>query len=259
MDLQHPLSGLLVGILVGLTGVGGGSLMAPIMILLLGVVPATAVGTDLWFAGITKTVGGAIHHHHGHPEWQIIRRLAMGSLPAAAVTIYFLSTANAHQIRSGTIVQLLGVILILTAVATLLRKQMHSSARKLRVSTATAFKRWQPLLTIVAGAVLGVMVTLTSVGAGALGATMLIVLYPLRLNARRVVGTDIVHAVPLTLLAGLGHLWMGNVDFALLGSLLIGSIPGIIIGSILSSRVHANVLRPALAAVLAFAGFRLLM
>jgi uncharacterized protein len=254
----EPLSGLLVGILVGLTGVGGGSLMAPIMILLLGVAPSTAVGTDLWFAASTKTVGGAVHHHTGSPDWNIVKLLSMGSIPAAIATLYFLSVTQAHKIEGGLIIQLLGAVLILTAVATLLRKYVHSTAKKIRVETATSFKRLQPALTVVAGVILGVLVTLTSVGAGALGATMLIMLYPLRLNTKSVVGTDIIHAVPLTAVAGLGHLWMGNVDFGLLLPLLAGSIPGIIIGSLLSSRMQNRFIRPALALVLAFAGYRLL-
>jgi uncharacterized protein len=258
MDFLHPLSGFLVGVLVGITGVGGGSLMAPIMILLLGVAPTTAVGTDLWFAAITKMFGGAVHQKHGSADWQVVRRLAMGSLPAAGATLYFVSELNMSQVKTGIVVQMLGVVLILTAVATLMRKQIHAQARAARIETKTTFKKWQPGLTVFCGAILGVLVTLTSVGAGALGATMLLALYPLRLSARRIVGTDIIHAVPLTILAGLGYLWMGKVDLGLLGSLLIGSVPGIVIGSIAASRVSENVIRPALAAVLTFAGVKLL-
>lgn len=264
MDWLHPLSGLLVGFIVGLTGVGGGSLMAPIMILVLGVAPVTAVGTDLWFAAVTKMIGGLVHHRQrgadGGPDWQIILRLCVGSLPLAVLMLWLLAQTGTAQIKAGLIMQLLGIVLVLTAAATLLRPQLHRLAARLRAGGAgTRYRRWQAPLTILSGAILGALVTLTSIGAGALGATLLLAIYPLRLTMRRLVATDIVHAVPLTVVAGLGHLWIGTVDLALLGSLLIGSIPGIVAGSLLTTRISDRILRPALAAVLTFAGLRLLL
>lgn len=258
MDLLNAVAGFSVGLVVGVTGVGGGSLMAPLLILFFGIAPSTAVGTDLWFAAVTKSVGGAIHHRMGGADMRIVRRLCYGSLPACAVTLWFLFRTDSHQLKSGTISNVLGVVLLLTAVATLFRERLHASSRSVQVDTAQRFLKLQPILTVVAGALLGFLVTLTSVGAGALGATMLLALYPLRMTPRKLVGTDIVHAVPLTLVAGLGHLWIGNVNFELLGNLLIGSIPGIIIGSLLASRLSNSVLQPALALVLAFAGSRLI-
>jgi len=258
MDFLHPLSGFLVGMMVGLTGVGGGSLMAPLMILVLGVAPTTAVGTDLWFAGITKLVGGTVHHSQGHADWRIVRRLCWGSLPAALLTLWYLSSAEMHQVKSGLIVQLLGVILVVTAFVTLMQRRLGAMAAALESGHIVFLRRILPGMTVLAGAILGVVVTLTSVGAGALGATMLLMLYPWRMTPGRLVGTDIVHAVPLTLLAGLGHFWMGNVDFALLGALLLGSIPGIVIGSRLTRLVNPVLLRCALAAMLLFSGIRLL-
>jgi len=258
MDFLHPLSGFLVGLMVGLTGVGGGSLMAPLMILLLGVAPTTAIGTDLWFAAITKMVGGTVHHGQGHADWQVVRRLAWGSIPAALLTLWFLSTTDAHQVKTGLIVQLLGAILVVTAFVTLLHKKLYSAAARVDQSRIAIYRKALPGVTMLAGAILGVVVTLTSIGAGALGATMLVMLYPLRMTPQKIVGTDIVHAVPLTVVAGLGHFWMGNVDFSLLGSLLLGSIPGIIVGSKLTSRINAGMLRWALAAMLLFSGLRLL-
>lgn len=258
IDIAHPLSGFLVGALVGITGVGGGSLMAPIMILLLGVAPATAVGTDLWFAATTKSVGGVVHHRLGDPDWQVVRRLAMGSIPASIATLGLLATLDMHQMKEGLIMQALGVLLILTAMASLAWKRIGAVALSLRAETASSFKRRQPGLTVFGGAILGVMVTLTSVGAGALGATMLMALYPLRMRAMRLVGTDIVHAVPLTIVAGIGHLWLGNVDFGLLGSLLVGSIPGIIVGSLIATRVKDGVIRPILAVVIFASGVKLI-
>ena len=258
MNWPSVVAGLTVGLLVGLTGVGGGSLMAPILILIFGFPPAVAIGTDLWFAAITKTVGGVIHHHYGGPDFQIIRRLCYGSLPACIVTLWFLAHAGRSQIKSGTIIHVLGIAIVLTAIATLLRSRLQTASRKVRTSTAETFLRVQPAMTVLAGAVLGVLVTLTSVGAGALAATMLVVLYPLRLTPRRLVGTDIVHAVPLTLIAGLGHLWIGNVNTTLLGQLLLGSLPGIIIGSLLATRLPDFGLRTALAGVLVIVGLRML-
>ncbi len=258
MDFLHPLSGFLVGAMVGLTGVGGGSLMAPIMILLLGVAPTTAVGTDLWFAALTKMVGGGVHHSQGHADWQIVRRLAYGSIPAAVLTLWFLSANGGHQMKSGLVVQMLGVALLLTAIVTLFQRKIYSAAINIEEDRITAYRRILPGLTIFCGAILGTIVTLTSVGAGALGATMLVMLYPIRLTMQKIVGTDIVHAVPLTLLAGFGYFWMGLVNFQLLGSLLIGSIPGIVIGSRLTKHVNPGIIRGALAVMLMFSGVKLL-
>lgn len=259
MDIAHTLSGLLVGVMVGLTGVGGGSLMAPILILLMGVAPVTAVGTDLWFAAITKAVGGAVHHKFGETDWVVVRRLAMGSIPASIATLYWLSVVQMGAVKEGLILQMLGAVLVLTALATLSWNRIRSLALSIESDRATSYRQYQPMLTIVAGAILGVLVSMTSVGAGALGATMLLALYPLRMGPARLVGTDIVHAVPLTLVAGIGHLWMGNVNFGLLGGLLVGSIPGIIIGSLLATRLAGRLIRPTLAIVLVLAGMKLLL
>jgi uncharacterized membrane protein YfcA len=248
-----------VGLLVGFTGVGGGSLMAPIMILFLGVAPITAVGTDLWFAGITKMIGGSIHHARGNADLRIVKWLCIGSVPLATITLFALSLAHRDQIKQGFVTEVLGAVIILTAIATLCRKSLHRYGERLRRNRKVRFKKFQVPLTISAGALLGVLVTLTSVGAGALCATILIFLYPLRLNMRKVVGTDILHAIPLTFVGGIGHLWLGNVDGHLLVSLLSGSIPGIIIGSGLVHKVNERVIQMALAAVLILVGVRLLL
>ena len=262
MDWLHAVAGLFVGLMVGMTGVGGGSLMAPILILLFGVAPATAVGTDLWFASITKAVGGVIHHRHGGtdggPDYQVVKRLCLGSIPAALVTLLILSQTHIGQIKSGVVTAALGCVLIATAAATLLRGRFHRWALAHRVDRDEGFVRFQPALTVAAGALLGGMVTLTSVGAGAIGATMLLALYPIRMRLQRLVATDIVHAVPLTLVAGLGHLWIGNVNSTLLLNLLIGSVPGIVIGSLLATRASDRVLQPLLAIVLVVVGWRLI-
>lgn len=262
MDWLHAIAGLFVGLMVGMTGVGGGSLMAPILILLFGVAPTTAVGTDLWFASITKAVGGVVHHHHGGadggPDYEVVKRLMIGSIPAALITLAVLSQMQMGQIKTGVVTTALGVVLVFTAGATLLRGRFHAWALARRVGTAERFTRWQPVLTVAAGALLGTMVTLTSVGAGAIGATLLLALYPLRMRLQRLVATDIVHAVPLTLVAGLGHLWIGNVNPTLLVNLLAGSLPGIVIGSLLATKVSDRVLQPLLAIVLVVVGWRLI-
>jgi hypothetical protein len=259
VELSATLSGLLVGLVVGFTGVGGGSLMAPLLILVLGVAPVTAVGTDLWFASITKAVGGIIHRKQGNTNLKVVKWLCVGSIPFALLTILVLSKVQVHRADQSLVSEALGAVLVLTAAATFCRPAIHRLGSRMRANTTKSFKSLQLPLTIGAGAALGVLVTLTSVGAGALCASVLVFLYPLRLNLRQVVGTDIVHAVPLTLVAGVGHLWLGNVDSTLLLSLLCGSIPGIVIGSLLIHKLNDRVIQISLAGVLLFAGTRLLV
>jgi hypothetical protein len=257
MDVAHALSGFLVGLLVGVTGVGGGSLMAPLLILIFGVPATTAIGTDLWFAGTTKTVGGAIHHAKNNADLMVVRRLMTGSIPTAVATLAVMNAMHWDQVRNGWLPITLGVVLCITSAATIARPSLH------RWIVANAgrngsLRRMQLPLTILAGAILGVLVTITSVGAGAFGATLLVFLYPGRLNGKQIVGTDIVHAIPLTFVAGIGHLLIGSVDGHLLLNLLIGSIPGIIIGSLLVHKVSEKLVRIALSIVLIIAGARLI-
>lgn len=253
----HPLyslSGLVVGMLVGFTGVGGGSLMTPLLVLLFGIHPATAVGTDLLYAGVTKITGSAVHGFNGAIDWRVVRRLASGSVPAAALTL--LALAHVGFDTRGTSVAIsttLGFALILTAVAIIFRKRLlQGSAEFFDRRT----DREIALMTRVLGAVLGVLVSISSVGAGAIGVTVLLMLYP-KMPTVRIVGSDIAHAVPLTLVAGAGHWWLGSVDWSLLASLLVGSIPGIMIGSHFANRVPDRILRPLMAGTLALVGWRL--
>lgn len=257
MEWIHTLSGFGVGLIVGLTGVGGGALMTPILVLLLGVTPGVAIGTDLWFAAITKLFGSAVHHHKGSIDWQVFGRLCMGSLPAAGLTSLYLYFGDVTRTREGLLISAVGGVLVITALAMLFKAQLHSYGRRLRIGSPDRFKGLQPLLTVLAGALLGVLVTMTSIGAGALGATLLLYLYPLRLTTARLVGTDLAHAIPLAIVAGAGHLFMGNVDFRLLGFLLLGSVPGVLIGSSLSSRTPEALLRAAVATVLCFVGVKM--
>lgn len=252
---HYSIAGMLVGILVGLTGVGGGSLMTPLLVLVFNFHPATAVGTDLLYASATKTVGTAVHGWRGTVDWKVVRRLMLGSMPATILTLLALSAAARSSKDTAPILSvILGGVLILTAVAMFFRTRIVNSFAP---SATTVSEGRIAVLTVVLGVVLGVMVSLTSVGAGALGMTALLILYP-RAPINRLVGSDIAHAVPLTLVAGMGHWWLGSVDFSLLVSLLAGSIPGIVVGSLVATRVSDKVLIPILAAVLALVGARLL-
>jgi uncharacterized membrane protein YfcA len=250
----YTASGFAVGALVGFTGVGGGSLMTPLLVLLFGIHPATAVGTDLLYAGLTKISGSVVHGLNDAIDWRVTRRLASGSAPAAVLTLWTLAHFGVDS--KGTTVAItttLGFALILTAVTLILRRAL------LKAVVAFFDKRTDREiagLTTALGAVLGVLVSISSVGAGAIGVTALLMLYP-KMPTVRIVGSDIAHAVPLTLIAGAGHWWLGSVDWPLLVSLLIGSIPGIAIGSHFVSRVPDRVLRPLLAGTLALVGGKL--
>ena len=248
----YSLSGFAVGFLVGLTGVGGGSLMTPILVLLFGIHPATAVGTDLLFASVTKSVGSMVHGFNATVDWRITRRLALGSVPATAATLIALHYLGSSG-GSSLISTVLGFALLLTAVTLVFRKSIVTLAQR---HFAEPDPRRTHVLTITTGAFLGIVVSLSSIGAGAIGVTALILLYP-RLPTARIVGSDIAHAVPLTLVAGLGHWLLGSVDWLLLNALLLGSVPGIIVGSIVSARVPDTVLRPILAATLVVVGSKL--
>jgi uncharacterized protein len=261
LNFAYSLAGAFVGFLVGLTGVGGGSLMAPVLILLFGFSPAVAVGTDLWFACLTKTVGGFVHHRQGSPDWKIVGRLAAGSLPAAVVTLWWLGMYHHGHLQSNTLMDLLGAALLLTAGLMMFRERIIRPLRRARAVLEHTMRRVrfsQMVATVVGGAIVGALVTLTSVGAGALVAVMLALVYPLRLDAKKIVGTDIIHAIPLTLVAALGHSWLGNVDAWLLGSLLIGSIPGIVLGSLVAGKVNDNLVRYALAAMLVVSAVKMI-
>jgi len=256
MNFLYSLAGLGVGLLVGMTGVGGGSLMTPVLVLLFNFHPATAVGTDLLFAAVTKSVGTGVHGSSGTVNWRVTGLLAIGSIPATITTVLLIALIGAASPAMAQIISLvLGVALVVTALAVILRNRIQVFALKHLGELAP---RRQAALTIVTGVALGVLVSLSSVGAGALGLTALVFLYPKQPIAR-LVGSDIAHAVPLTLIAGIGHWWLGSTDWALLGALLIGSLPGIVIGSLVATRIPDAALRPILAAILLLVGSRMLL
>jgi uncharacterized membrane protein YfcA len=247
IDPLYVASGFAVGMLVGMTGVGGGSLMTPLLILLFGIHPSTAVGTDLLYAAATKTGGSLIHGWGRSIHWPAVIRLACGSLPASVATMLVMWQLNLDASAQRTVVNLvLCFALFLTATSLIFRKAIMERYRR-RLEHVD--DRTTVLATVATGAALGVLVSISSVGAGAVGVTALLLLYP-RLPMVQIVGSDIAHAVPLTLVAGFGHWALGSVDWALMGVLLMGSLPGIVIGSYSALRVPETVLRVALAAVL---------
>ncbi|MBI4970081.1 MAG: sulfite exporter TauE/SafE family protein [Rhodospirillales bacterium] len=249
----YALSGLLVGFIVGLTGVGGGSLMTPLLVLLFGFSPAAAVGTDLLFAALTKAGGTVMHSLSRTIAWPVVGWLAVGSVPATALTLLGLRSYDLHSPALSAAISLaLGVALLLTAAGLAGRRPAWTAARALPMAPGK-----RAGLTILTGALLGFLVSLSSVGAGAFGLTILILLYPERRPAV-LVGTDIAHAVPLTLLAGLGHWLLGTVNWTVLAALLIGSLPGIVLGSLAAPKAPERVLRGILAAILAVVGLKLI-
>jgi len=249
--IQAPfaLAGAFTGFVVGLTGVGGGALMTPILLLLFGIAPQTAIATDLWFAAITKIAAMQVHKRGAGVDWQVVRRLWMGSLPVAIVVVALVAFGNTVG-NMQWLTKAVGVVVLITAFGLLLSPKLRSLARDRRVTQPEHFKKFQPAWTIAAGALLGLLVALTSVGSGALGTVLLLVLYPLRMTTHKLVATDIAHAIPLALIAGTGYLLAGMVDGRMLISLLCGSIPATIVGSLLARRFSSRWLQAALAVVL---------
>ena len=247
VDLLYAISGFCVSLLVGMTGVGGGSLMTPLLILLFGVHPATAVGTDLLYAATTKSGGTLVHGLNRTIDWRVVGRLAAGSVPTTALTLLALSGFDIYSgAAQGLITAVLSGALAATAAVLIFRKEILALCA---AHIGELSSRRTAALTVLLGAALGLLVSISSVGAGALGVTAIMLLYP-RLPTARIVGSDIAHAVPLTLVAGIGHWVLGSIDWHLLGSLLVGSLPGIVIGSYVSVRVPDAVLRLTLATTL---------
>jgi uncharacterized membrane protein YfcA len=258
MDWTFPLLGFVIGVMVGLTGIGGGSLMTPLLILVGGIRPVVAVGTDLLYGAITKAVGGFLHYRQGTVDLSIAWRLGIGSIPAALLGVALIDWIKGGAENGAVdrfVSRALGAVLILVALSLLLRPLRRESPSGL---TGPSQHSWrQKWLTIGVGASVGFLVGLTSVGSGALIAASLVAVYP-ELPLRRVVGTDIFHATFLAATAGLAHVSLGTVDLALLGGLLVGSIPGVWLGSRLAVTVPDKVLRPVLATILLGVGYKLM-
>ncbi len=255
----YTVSGLGVGLIVGVTGMGGGALMTPLLVLVFGVAPSIAVGTDLLYAAFTKLVGSVAHGRRGTVDWRIVRLLAMGSLPATILCMLALHRLALDEKHLNTLIaDVMGVALLLTAVVLALKPYVMKITRHKDGTFYELPAQYLKVATIATGMVLGLLVTISSIGAGVLGMVVLWFLYP-RIVPAKLVGTDIAHAVPLTLAAGLGHVALGTVNFALLGSLLLGSVPGIFLGSHLGAKISERVLRNMLAIMLLILGSRLML
>jgi uncharacterized membrane protein YfcA len=257
IEIPYSIAGFAVGAIVGLTGVGGGSLMTPLLVLGFGVAPVTAVGTDLLYAGLTKTGGAVSHGLKGHVDWRVTGMLAAGSVPGTLLALAALAVLPPAGSSTKLVVSTaLGVMLFLTALALAFRSKLLAWAQSR--SEGGWIAKHRVAATVAIGLFIGLAVTLSSVGAGAVGVTALVLLFP-ALATLRIVGTDIAHAVPITLLAGAGHAFLGNVNWWLLASLLVGSLPGILLGSHLAARIPERVLRHSLVAVLLLAGTKLVV
>ena len=259
-DAAFIFAGFAVGLIVGLTGVGGGSLMTPVLIFFFGVKPYLAVGTDLLFAAFTKLGGTVSFARQRLVPWRVVGQLCLGSVPAALATLYVLHRVGpAHAVVQSAMTTTLGVALLLTAAALFYKavrgKQLPRTLAHDQLGKATMPRHWS--LPLLFGAVIGTLVTLTSVGAGAIGVTVLLLLYPL-LPLQRIIAADIAYAVPLTMVAGLGHASLGSVDWGLLAKLLAGSLPGIWLGSRLNTKVPERAVRSLLSVLLAYAGAKLI-
>ncbi len=248
MTLTYVASGFAVGMLVGLTGVGGGSLMTPLLTLLFGINPTVAVGTDLAFASITKSAGTIAHRVRNTVHWDIVKRLCLGALPAAVLATLALKYFGALDKHLGQIFRYaIAFSVLLTVIAIIFRGRMQAWMNS--HPDRQLHGRRQVAATIIAGAAIGTLVTISSIGAGAVGATILVLLYP-NLKPAEIAGTDIAYAVPLTAIAAFGHWWLGSINWELLGMLLIGSLPGITIGSLAARAVPEKFLRGLLATTL---------
>lgn len=254
-DPLYSLSGFVVGAIVGITGVGGGSLMTPLLILLFGIHPTTAVGTDLLFAAATKTAGSAVHSFNKAIAWDVVGLLAAGSVPGAAITLWILSRGDPMSDDTARWISVvLGGMLVVTALTILFRDRLLGMARAAPEKSPLQ----SAIITVTFGATIGVLVSISSIGAGAVGVTVLMMSYP-RMPLLRVVATDVAHAVPLTLMAGMGHWAIGNVDWVMLVSLLVGSVPGIVIASLFAPKLPEKAVRWALSTILIIVGVKLVV
>ena len=250
LDLLHILAGAVVGFVIGLTGVGGGSLMTPLLVLGFNIQPAIAVGTDLLYAAITKASGVWSHQKLKNIEWSIVKNLSLGSLPGSILCIYAIQYFNlSGEVFERLISITLGFMLILTSVVILFKEKLNKHFKK------PINYQPSPFTIIVLGLILGILVTLSSVGAGAISGAILLLLYP-ALKTRKIVGTDIAHAVPLTAVAGLGHFQLGNIDFNLLASLIIGSLPAIYVGTMVGEKLPEKTLKFIVASILLLIGIK---
>lgn len=256
IDLAYVGAGAVTGFIVGLTGVGGGAIMTPILLLLFGINPISAVATDLWFAAITKIAILIIYNKKKQIDWPIVRKLWLGSIPISLFILCAMSFGVFDKI-AGSIPKIIGGVILLTTFCMLFSNWLKKEVVQFRSLNVNRFKALQPPLTIGAGAFIGALVSLTSVGAGTLGTVILFYLYPFRLTSYKLISTEVAHAIPLAIFVGLGYLWMGEVNFPLLGNLLLGSIPAACLGAFSAHKFKDQWLKIILAIVLCAASIKL--
>lgn len=257
IDIFYVAAGALTGVVVGLTGVGGGALLTPVLVLIFEVNPITAVGTDLWFAVFTKLASLRANNSFKSVDWNIVRRLSLGSIPISILAV-FLITYNKLQFESIWLKKLIGIMILMAALSIYYAKYFLKLAKYRRIASPETFRRWQGPLTIVSGAFLGLTVTLTSIGAGALGCTILWFLYPLRMTPNRLVTTDLAHAIPIATISGIGYLFLGAVEVNTLLNLLIGSIPGAMLARFVATKLTERTIQVALSIILIVAAVKMI-
>ena len=253
-----PFAGGRVGLIVGLTGVGGGALMAPILLIGFGLDLEAVVATDLLFATITKLAVTGVHQKNQFVDWQITKRMWIGSIPATLLIVWLAQSGYLFE-SPEWIIQVLGVLILLSAISLIFGDRIQAFQTSNRIGNPDTFLKLQPSMTTASEVVLGTLVTLTSIGAGALGAVLLRALYPLRMQAQKLIATDTVHAIPVSLLGGLSYLVLGLTDLKVLGLLLLGSIPMAIVGGRLVARLPVKLIRQLLAIALLVASLKLLI
>lgn len=252
-----PLFGLIVGLVVGMTGVGGGALLAPILLFFYGLEIKVVIATDLLFAAFTKLIASTKHIKNSYIDWQVLYKLWMGSIPSSIIILVFVFYG--FSIDSDLIISAVGLLIIFSGVSMLFSNYIQSKSKLFRLHSPEKFKKFQQPLTVFFGSLLGSLVTLTSLGAGAIGVIILKLLYPLRMTAHKLIGTDTVHAIPVTLVAGFGFLNMGYVNSDLLIMLLLGSIPGAFIGSALIKFLKPGLIKKILSIVLIIVGMKIIL
>jgi uncharacterized protein len=264
IEWSHSLAGALTGLIIGLTGVGGGAIMAPILLLVFDISIGTVVATDLWFAALTKMAVIRIYSTHDHIDWKVARWLWLGSIPTSTLVIIVLTSGSVTKLSGSLLQQGIGFLILLTSIGLLInqilkKKEINFTTSDFLKNVSSKFSKIRSGATIIAGGIVGVIVTLTSVGAGVLGTLVLIYLYSSHMASHKIVATEVVHAIPLALVAGIGYLICGKVDGTLLLSLLIGSVPAAILGASLAQKTNSNWLRIGIAIVMFLAGLKLVL
>jgi len=264
IDWTFSLAGAVTGLVIGLTGIGGGALMAPILLLIFDVSILTVVAVDLWFAAITKMAAIGIYTTYKHIDWTVTKRLWLGSIPLSLLMIAAISNGHISKLAEPLLYKGLGSLVLLTSAGLLISERLKKKDITLSFSGFANKISLDPdkariVITVIAGGILGVIVTLTSVGAGVFGTLILIYLYSSSMTPHNIVATDILHAIPLAVLAGIGYLIYGKVDGTILLSLLVGSIPAAILGASLAQKTNQKRLKIAIAAIMFLTGLKLIL